>query len=121
MKRYIKQAKKLDYVNTPEGGEPTMRYTVTGFKNPGEYASIHRDEDFTTLRGAIKYALSIADTYYQVIVREDKIWNRSATSEISSSGGIVVFTDGVPKIADGLKEPYRTQVLNQVSKYLDVE
>lgn len=120
MKRYIRQAKKLDYVYTPEGGKPTMRYTVTGFKNPNEYATLDRDEDFTTLRGALKFAQSIADSYYQVVVREVSIYNRDYNTEISSSGAIVVFTNGVPQIAEGLKEPYKSEIYNQVSRYIDV-
>ena len=120
MKRYIRQAKKLNYVRTPEGGEPTLRYTVTGFKNPGEWASLDRDEDFTTLKGALKYAGTIADSYYQVMVREVKIYARDFDTEISSSDPIVLFTDGVPSIVEGLKEPYRTNLYNQVSKYIDI-
>ena len=121
MKRLIRAAKKLEYVRTPEGGDPTIRYSVYGFKNPGEYASLVRSEDFTSLRGALKFASSIADTYYQVVVREDTIYDRDDNTEISSSGPIVVFTDGVPEIAKGLKEPYKSEVRSAVSKYIDIQ
>ena len=55
-----------------------------------------------------------------MVVREDTIYDRDIDVEVSSSGPIVVFTNGIAKMA-GLNEPFKREMYNQVSKYIDVE
>ena len=117
MYKYVKSAKKVDYVGPYD--DAVIRYTVTGFKNPNEVATIHREEEFKTFRNAFKYASSIADSFYQVVIREDEITLRYDDTEVSSSGPIVIFTNGVPAIDDGIRGEYRNKIVNMVRPYID--